>query len=69
MNRYKLQSGPDGIVWCSLNPLEADLREQLDNATDEHTRTNLYAVLTFVQALIIESKHNEMLASRKETLQ
>jgi hypothetical protein len=29
-NRYKLQEGPDHIVWVSIQPLMEDIREKLD---------------------------------------
>ena len=29
MNRYVLQNGPDGITWCSLQPLMEDINENI----------------------------------------
>lgn len=28
-NRYVLQNGPDGITWCSLQPLMEDINENI----------------------------------------
>lgn len=60
MNRYKLVSGPDNITWCSLEPLLQDLNEQYDNATVEYTKQQLYAVKTFIEALIVEKRVEEI---------
>ena len=33
-NRYVLQNGPDGITWCSLQPLMLDINENICKLMD-----------------------------------
>lgn len=33
-NRYVLQNGPDGITWCSLQPLMEDINENICKLMD-----------------------------------
>jgi hypothetical protein len=33
-NRYVLQNGPDGITWCSLQPLMEDINENISKLMD-----------------------------------
>lgn len=74
MNRYKLELGPDGIVWCSVQPLMADVAENLDKlkkivyeGSDKHELDlkilGLEAVYSFLGALVTEKKLEQL---RKE---
>lgn len=59
-HQYKLQHGPDGITWVSLEPLYADICQQLDNPDNHENQLvidSLFAVKAFVSALIDEGKH------------
>jgi hypothetical protein len=33
-NRYVLQNGPDGVTWCSLQPLMLDINENICKLMD-----------------------------------
>ena len=33
-NRYVLQNGPDGVTWCSLQPLLLDINENICKLMD-----------------------------------
>lgn len=57
--RYKIQNGPDGINWVSLEPLLEDINEQLDNpevAENQLVVDSLFAVKAFIEALISEGE-------------
>jgi hypothetical protein len=57
--RYKIQNGPDGINWVSLEPLLEDIVEQMDNpevSENQLVVDSLFAVKAFVEALISEGQ-------------
>ena len=67
MNRYKLENGPDGTTWVSLQPLAQDVSDNLDKLKNivydgEDKREldmrilGLEAILSFIGALITEKK-------------
>ena len=59
-HQYKLQHGPDGITWVSLEPLYSDICQQLDNPANHDNQLvidSLFAVKAFVGALIDEGRH------------
>ena len=74
MNRYRIEQGPDGIMWVSIQPLMEDMREALDqlieldvsslkeeDETDFNMRIlGLKAIYTFLGSLVTE--HNLKLA-------
>ena len=56
-HRYVLHKADDGIIWCSLQPLVADIKERIDSPdTVEHVKTPLLYVQSFLEALIAEGK-------------
>lgn len=58
-HQYKLQHGPDGITWVSLEPLRSDIIQQLDNPENQKDQLvidSLFAVKAMVEALIEEGK-------------
>lgn len=74
MNRYKLEKGPDGITWVSLEPLMVDIQENLDKLKtivyegDDKRELDmrilgLEAIGSFLGALLTENKLEQL---RKE---
>lgn len=58
-NRYRIQAGPDGIHWVSIEPLLADVREKIDWAHSQDLDfmvEQLIAVKTFLDALLVEAQ-------------
>lgn len=70
---YKLVEGPDGILWCSVQPLMQDIQQALKalesadtnefteqgKAINEFNITGMKAIYTFLGALLQEHKSNE----------
>ena len=74
MNRYKLEKGPDGITWVSVEPLMLDIQENLDKLKtivyegDDKRELDmrilgLEAIGSFLGALLTENKLEQL---RKE---
>lgn len=71
--RYKLETGPDGTVWCPIQPLMLDIKESMDKLeqinTDELSTLDkdvmdfnilgMKAIYTFLGALLQEQKDYE----------
>ena len=66
-NRYRLEKGPDGITWVSIEPLMQDVVESLDklknivyDGEDKHEIDmrilGLTAIYEFLGALVTEKK-------------
>jgi hypothetical protein len=69
--RYIITNGPDGITWVSLQPLLADINEQLDKpeiAENQLVVDSLFAVKSFVIALIEEGRVQEYPDGRDDEL-
>ena len=63
--RYKIVSGPDGILWVSLQPLLHDIIEQSQNCANNPEITRpLETVRSFISALIAEGT-----STQEETIQ
>jgi hypothetical protein len=63
--RYKLTTGPDGTVWLPLQPMILDLQEQMDKFSEQqHIVDKLYAVRTFLDALVFEAQRDAMFADK-----
>jgi hypothetical protein len=71
VNRYKLEQGPDGITWVSIQPLMADVAENLDklknivyDGADKHEIDmrilGLTAIYEFLGALVTEKKLEQL---------
>ena len=71
MNRYRLENGPDGTTWVSLQPLAQDVSDNLDKLKNivydgEDKREldmrilGLEAILSFIGALITEKKLEQL---------
>lgn len=63
--RYKLVTAQDGIVWLSLQPCIEDLKEQRDNHTEKHILDALYAVQSFLEAMVLEAQQAEFTKTLK----
>ncbi len=69
--RYILTNGPDNITWVSLQPLLADINEQLDKpeiAENQLVVDSLFAVKSFVIALIEEGRVQEYRDDRDDEM-
>jgi hypothetical protein len=56
MNRYKLVTAEDGIIWCPLQPLFLDLEEARDNAPTQDAKDRIQTALELISSLIIEGE-------------
>ena len=75
MANYKLQEGPDGTVWCSIQPLVQDIQATLETLmeTDIEFLTpeqqqhlglkmvGLNAIQEFMRALLTEHEMNRII--------
>ena len=70
-NRYRLEKGPDGITWVSIEPLMQDVVESLDklknivyDGADKHEIDmrilGLTAIYEFLGALVTEKKLEQL---------
>jgi hypothetical protein len=78
--RYKIQTGPDGVAWVTIQPLIEDCREILDNAigidTDTMTEAekmghnaaivSIKSVLEFLNSLMLEHNLNNVKEENNE---
>jgi len=70
---YKLEKGPDGTVWVSIQPLQHDINKSLEHLVSIDTSTmteqeqdimefnilGMKAIYTFLGALLEEQKQKE----------
>ena len=70
---YKLEKGPDGTVWVSIQPLQMDINKSLEHLVSIDTSTmtaqeqdimefnilGMKAIYTFLGALLEEQKQKE----------
>lgn len=75
MANYKLQAGPDGTVWVSVQPLMRDIQETLETLMEtdiefltQEQQTHLgmkmvglNAIQEFMQALLTEHEMNKVI--------
>lgn len=60
MNRYHIETGPDGTHWVSLEPLLQDLEHHRQQAANQpEVRDRFLAVEAFIQALIHEGRQRD----------
>lgn len=60
MNRYRIESGPDGTHWVSLEPLLLDLEQHRQQAHNQpEVRDRFLSVEAFIQALIQEGRQRD----------
>ena len=78
---YKMVRAEDGIVWVSIQPLMAEVRQALEKAKHidvstmdsddkrgvDFTILSMEAVYNFLGSLLTEQSVNEMVAKSKET--
>lgn len=71
--RYVLTKGPDGTVWCPVQPLMLDIKDSMDKLEQINTSElssldkdimdfnilGMKAIYTFLGALLQEQKDNE----------
>ena len=77
MNRYKLELGPDGTVWVSIQPLMQDIQDNLEKLKkivyegDDKRELDmrilgLEAINSFLGALVTEKKLELMRKEHEE---
>jgi hypothetical protein len=69
--RYVITEGQDGVFWVSLQPLLADINEQLENpevSTNQLVVDSLFAVKAFVEAMIDEGKFQKYSEPRDDEI-
>lgn len=61
-NRYKIVTANDGIHWVSLQPLLADVKEQMDTdmvKNNPQVYASVESVKVFLEALVSEGNYNQ----------